>query len=65
MGMDVDYLKKATGKLTATSNIDPANFFVLKEYPGRVDVPVDVKNAEGVVVTKAKVKLWISHKPAR
>jgi hypothetical protein len=64
MGMDVDYLKKATGKLTATSTIDPS-FFTLKEYPGRVDLPVDVKNSEGVLVTKAKVKLWISQKPSR
>lgn len=62
MGMDVDYLKKATGTLTATSSIDPNSFFELSEYPGRVDVPVDVKNSEGVLVTRAKVKLWISKK---
>ena len=55
MGMDVDYVKKDTGKLTATSSIDPATFFSLDEYPGLVDVPVEVKNADGVLVTKAKV----------
>eukprot|EP01035_Chromulina_nebulosa_P019531 gene19531-25429_t len=63
MGMDVDYLKKASGKLTAKSTIDPNTFFVLKEYPGRVDVPVEVFNTDGVVVTKGHVKLWISLKP--
>jgi hypothetical protein len=55
MGMDVKYLKKATGKLTATSDIDPQTFFALPVYPGEVSVPVDVKNAEGVLVTKAQV----------
>eukprot|EP01034_Spumella_vulgaris_P025337 gene25337-31782_t len=46
MGMDVKYLKKATGKLVATSDIDPQTFFALPVYPGEVSVPVDVKNAE-------------------
>ena len=55
MGMNVDYLKKATGKLTATSQIDPETFFKLEKYPGEVKVPVEVKNAEGVLVTKADV----------
>jgi hypothetical protein len=54
-GMDVQYLKKATGKLTATSNIDPEKFFELPKYPGDVAVPVDIKNAEGVVVAHADV----------
>ena len=63
MGMNVDYLKKATGTLTATSTIDPKSFFELPHYPGPVLVPVVVTNAEGVVVTKADVKLWISKKP--
>ena len=55
MGMDVNYVKKAEGKLTATTSIDPETFFVLQTYPGRVDVPVDVKNEQNVVVTKAMV----------
>ena len=37
MGMNVDYLKKATGKLTAESIIDPATFFTLEKYPGKVE----------------------------
>lgn len=53
-GMQIDYLKKCVGELTATANI-PDNFFELPNYPGDVYVPVDVKNTEGVVVTSAKV----------
>lgn len=63
MGMDVNYTKKATGKLTATSDIDPATFFTLDKYPGQVKVPVVVKNADGQEVTNAHVRLWISEKP--
>jgi hypothetical protein len=55
MGMNIDYVKKATGKLTATSDIDPETFFNLPKYPGEVYVPVQVKNSEGVVVTRASV----------
>lgn len=57
MGMDVNYKKKATGKLTATSTIDSESFFTLEKYPGMVKVPVVVKNEEGVEVTTAEVKL--------
>ena len=63
MGMNVEYLKKMTGTLTATSKINAERLFELPQYPGTVSVPVDVTNAEGVVVTKAVVKLWISKKP--
>ena len=55
--MDVKYLKKATGTLTATTTIDPDNFFKLETYPGSVDVPVVVTNEEGVVVTSADVSM--------
>lgn len=57
MGMDIDYLKKSEGKLTATTTIDPETFFNLPQYPGKVIVPLEVKNEQGVVVTKAGVSL--------
>ncbi|RYG63546.1 DUF4442 domain-containing protein [archaeon] len=53
--MNIDYLKKATGTLTATSQIDHNSFFTLPTYPGEVKVPVEVRNADGVLVTKADV----------
>lgn len=65
MGMDIDYKKKATGKLTAISKIDPNSAFDLVQYPGQIIIPVDVENSEGVVVTSAKVRLWISKKPTK
>ena len=60
MGMDVSYVKKATGILTATSSIDSKTFFDLPSYPGEVHVPVDVKNDDGVLVTKAIVRLYVN-----
>eukprot|EP00981_Chlorochromonas_danica_P015698 scaffold14366_cov208-Ochromonas_danica.AAC.4 len=65
MGMDVDYLKKASGQLTATSKVDPETFFNLPSYPEQVKVPIEVHNAEGVLVTKADIRLWISLKPEK
>lgn len=56
MGMDINYVKKATGKLTAVTKIDPEEFFKLPKYPGRVDLPVNVMNEEGTVVTTAAVR---------
>ena len=57
MGMDVSYLKKATGKLTATARLDETTFFTLDKYPGQVTVHVDVKNESGVVVTTGDVRI--------
>jgi hypothetical protein len=65
MGMDVRYLKKSMGTLTATCSIDPEKFFELEKYPGEVGLPVEVRNTDGVVVTDAIVKLWISEKPVK
>lgn len=61
MGMDVTYKKKATGRLTAVSNIDPDTFFKLDKYPGMVKVPVTVTNSEGVEVTAAEVRQGLQH----
>jgi acyl-coenzyme A thioesterase PaaI-like protein len=63
MGMNVNYVKKATGKLTAETIINEDTFFKLEKYPGKVEVPVTVRNAAGEVVTTAEVRLWISEKP--
>ena len=54
-GMDINYIAKARGRLTATADIDPATFFDLKAYPGEVKVPIVVKDKEGVVVASAEV----------
>jgi hypothetical protein len=64
-GMDVSYKKKATGTLTASSTIDPDTFFALEKYPGLVKVPVSVVNSDGLEVTSAEVRLWISEKPKK
>lgn len=53
-GMEINYLKKAVGELTATSHI-PEDFFQLQQYPGDVYVPVNVTDSGGKVVTSAKV----------
>lgn len=60
IGMDVNYLKKATGKLEATSNIETATLFKLATYPGEVKIPIEVKNSSGELVTKADVSRTIS-----
>jgi hypothetical protein len=54
-GMDVNYLKKCTGALTATAEVDPDTFFKLAKYPGDVAMPVVVKNEADEVVTTATV----------
>lgn len=59
MGMDVSYKKKATGKLTATSTIDPESFFKLNKYPAQVKVPVIVTNEFGIEVTTAEVSVLL------
>ena len=65
MGMDIQYKKKAMGQLTATSTIDALKSFHLQQYPGQVIIPVEVKNSEGVVVSSANIRLWISKKPEK
>lgn len=54
-GMDVQYLKKATGTLTATVNVDPDTIFTLEKFPGDVSIPVEVRDKDGVLVTSADV----------
>ena len=64
-GMQVNYVAKATGTLTATSEIDPETFFQLDKYPGNVQVPVIVTDDQGKEVVTADVELYISEKPPK
>mmetsp|Transcript_16393 Transcript_16393/g.30457 ORF Transcript_16393/g.30457 Transcript_16393/m.30457 type:complete len:164 (+) Transcript_16393:283-774(+) len=65
-GMQVEYLAKATGTLTATSTMGaknhPQSAFDLQEYPGNISVPVSVTDKDGVEVVKANIELYISRK---
>ena len=58
-GMDVNYVAKATGKLTASSQITP-QLFKSPTYPHDIIVPVVVKNEGGKIVTTADVRLYIT-----
>jgi acyl-coenzyme A thioesterase PaaI-like protein len=74
-GMNVQYLAKANGTLTATSSLGrtgatnssiiddtPQSTFLLHEYPGNIDIPVTVTDKDGVEVVKATIQLYISEK---
>lgn len=62
LGMEVEYKKKAIGKITAYSEIDPKSFFNLPSYPGPVKVPIIMKNKDNEIVCEANIKLWISER---
>ncbi len=55
--MTVEYLKKAKGTLTGTSEI-PAD----RITPGDVIVPVEVKNPSGETVFRAKITMYVTPK---
>ncbi|KAL3929015.1 MAG: hypothetical protein SGARI_004875 [Bacillariaceae sp.] len=69
-GMQVEYLAKANGTLTATSSLTGSSTeaatsegaFDLPEYPGNIAVPVSVTDKDGVEVVKATIDLYISEK---
>jgi hypothetical protein len=48
----VEYVKKARGTLVATSDFTPPD--ASKE--GEIEIPVEVRDAEGVVVTRARAR---------
>lgn len=60
MGMQVNYLKKATTDLTATCNMENANW-------ADTEVPcfVSVTNTEGIEVMNATILLKVTDKPKR
>lgn len=69
--MQVEYLAKANGILTATStlgddasssNNNPQSAFELPEYPGNISVPISVTDKQGVEVVKASIDLYISER---
>lgn len=62
-GMQVNYVARAMGTLTATSEIDPNKHFLLDKYPGNVKIPVIVRDDQGKEVVTAEVELYISEKP--
>ena len=62
--MKVSYLKKSTGTLTATADIN-TDHFNLPKFPGDVIIPVKVSNEDGEIVTTADITLYISEKPQK
>ena len=52
VSLTVDYLKKARGTLVATSNFTPPD----ASNEGEIEIPVEVRDAEGVVVTRARAR---------
>lgn len=61
-GMQVRYLHKAAGRMTATARVASS----LTEGDGReVPVEVEVTDPRGTVVFHATVSMWVSPRPAR
>jgi hypothetical protein len=46
----------AVGVLTATSTVDPDKHFNFEVIPCQVDVPIEVKNEKGEIVSDATVR---------
>jgi len=57
-GMEVEYLKKARGRMTATARIDPEDL-----APGDVGIPVEVTDFAGDRVARATIIVNISERP--
>lgn len=55
VGMDVNYKKKCTGKLTAKATLDFDETFRFPELPCEITVPVEVYDLKNEVVSDAKV----------
>ena len=59
-GMNVRYLKKATGTLRGTCTVDIHNL-----RPGDLDIPISVKDTAGDTVADATITVYISSRKAR
>ena len=57
-GMNVEYVKKAQGRLAAKSNFD-----IDLIEPGDIDIPVEIRDTSGDMVTSVTIKVYISEKP--
>jgi acyl-coenzyme A thioesterase PaaI-like protein len=57
-GMKVQYVKKAQGKLSGRSWIDPDAF-----APGNISIPVEIYNISGDIVVKADIILSVTRRP--
>jgi len=62
-GMEVEYLKKAVGRIhaTATPGADPVEATQAYALP----VQVEARDAAGEVVFRARVAMWVSPRPPR
>jgi acyl-coenzyme A thioesterase PaaI-like protein len=60
-GMTVSYVRKATGRLTATATIPE----VRVDESQDLIVAVDVRNAADETVVRAEVTMWVTPKPLR
>lgn len=57
-GMNVQYVKKARGKLSGRSWIDPDAF-----APGDQSIPVEIHDLSGDIVVRADIILSITRRP--
>jgi acyl-coenzyme A thioesterase PaaI-like protein len=57
-GMKVQYVKKAQGKLSGRSWIDPDAF-----APGDLSIPVEIHDMSGDIVVKADIILSVTRRP--
>jgi acyl-coenzyme A thioesterase PaaI-like protein len=60
-GMDLEYVKKARGTITATSDFPPIRTSAVSHH----DIPVVMKNAAGEVVTRATLRTQVGPKRKR
>jgi acyl-coenzyme A thioesterase PaaI-like protein len=57
-GMNVQYVKKARGKLSGRSWIDPDAF-----TPGDLSIPVEIQDKSGDIVVRADIILSVTRRP--